>query len=144
MTTEVCLQTLAKIKRSRRIGEVVSGCEELSCATVELAAMRFGLSGKAGIYREIPAGEAIALLTNIFHRDMAFDKKIMSAAQAFALAKAFVDCFPHEATCFYTNSTFGKKQVPRSWSPATDATFDAGLLVLSRGITACLWLKDED
>jgi hypothetical protein len=144
MSTEVCLRTLATIKESRRIGEVVSGYEELFCATVELAAIRFGLSGETGIYGEIPAAEAIAVLANIFHRDMANDQKIMSAARALALAKEFVACFPHEATRFYTNGTFGRKQLARSWSPATDATVDSGLLVLSRSVTACLWLKDED
>ncbi len=30
------------------------------------------------------------------------------------------------------------------WMPATDATFDTGILAISSNRCACLWIEDED
>ena len=144
MTTAECLQTLAKVKAARRIGKVISGFFDRPFASAGAAASDFGLSGKAAIYREIQADVAVSVIANVLHRDMAYDQQIMPAARALGLAKEFVGCFPRDATRFFTNGTFGRKQEAPSWSPATDATFDTGVIVLSSGMTACLWFQDED
>lgn len=144
MTTAEYLQTLARIKAARRFGKVISGCVERPSASAGAAAADFGLSGKAAVYREVPADEAVLLLAAVLHRDMAYDQQIMPAARALDLAKDFVGSFPRDPTRFFTNGTFGRKQEAPSWSPATDATFDTGVIVLSSGMTACLWFQDED
>lgn len=144
MTTSVCARILAKIELSRRIGTVVSGCAERPFASPAAAALEFGLSGKPEIYREIAADEAIAVLAAALQRDMAYDQQIMSAARAIALAREFAGCFPAGATRYFTNGTFGSEQTRRSWSPATDATFDTGVIALSNSLSACLWFEDED
>lgn len=144
MTTAACLETLAKVKAARRFGKVTYGCVARPFASAGTAAQEFGLSGKAAIYREIQADEAVSVLATVLHRDMAYDQQIMPAARALGLAKAFADCFPRDTARFFTNGTFGRKREAPSWSPATDATFDTGVIVLSSGIAACLWFQDED
>ena len=85
MTTAEYLQTLARIKAARRFGKVISGCVERPSASAGAAAADFGLSGKAAVYREVPADEAVLLLAAVLHRDMAYDQQIMPAARALGL-----------------------------------------------------------
>jgi hypothetical protein len=53
---------------------------------------------------------------------------------------AFLALFQGEVVACFTN--VGRSF--NSWDPATDATFDMGVLVLGAAKSGCLWVEDED
>lgn len=142
------MQLLCEIVASRTGGEVIAECTDRAYTRPEEAAGAFGLSSAADTYTEVPAEEALAVLANVINKDMAYDFEFMPYERAKELATAFLFSFPQTGTRFFTNGTFGKERespnIGPSWSPATEATFDTGVLVLAAQSTACVWFKDED
>ncbi|MBY6035012.1 hypothetical protein KUV59_17720, partial [Marinobacter daepoensis] len=134
-----------KIQKAR--GSCIAGIKESKVRSVEAAAELFGLSNESGIYEEIGRAEAIEVLRNVLHKDMAYSVKIMSPEKAKNLAAEFVCNFGDEAK-FYTNGEYGKPRknpnVGPSWSPATEATFDTGVIVINKEVVGCAWFADED
>ncbi len=134
-----------KIQKVR--GGCIAGIKEAKVESVESAAELFGLSNESDIYKNIERAEAIEVLRNVLHKDMAYSIKIMSSEKAKNLAVEFVDNFGKEAK-FYTNGEYGKpRKKPNfgpSWSPATDATFDTGVIVIIKEMVGCVWFTDED
>ena len=134
-----------KIQKAR--GGCIAGIKEAKVKSVELAAELFGLSNDRGIYKKIERAEAIEVLKNALHKDMAYGVKIMSSEKAKNLAVEFIDVFGSGAI-FYTNGEYGKSRknpnVGPSWSPATDATFDTGVIVIFSEVVGCAWFADED
>ncbi|MEM7206480.1 MAG: hypothetical protein AAF434_01525 [Pseudomonadota bacterium] len=134
-----------KIQKAR--GVCIGGTKDVTVKSVESAAELFGLSNQSGIYNNIERPEAIRVLRTVLHRDMAYSAKIMSSEKAKNLANEFIGKFGDEAV-FYTNGEYGKPRsnpsVGPSWSPATDATFDTGVIVVSNGVVGCAWFADED
>ncbi len=142
------MRELDQITEVRTGGEVVAGCVDRCFTRAEEAASEFGLSTKPDTYIQVAVEEAIAVLANVIHEDMAYGYEFVPRERARELAAAFVSSFPQQSTRYFTNGTFGKPRespnIGASWSPATEATFDTGVLVLSSESTACLWFKDED
>lgn len=134
-----------KIQKAR--GGYIAGVKEEKVKSVESAAELFGLSNEGGIYEKVERAEAIEVIKNVLHKDMAYSVKIMSLEKARNLAEEFIRAFGGEAT-FYTNGEYGKPRknpnVGPSWSPATDATFDTGVVVIANGVIGCAWFADED
>lgn len=134
-----------KIQKAR--GSCIAETKEAKVKSVESAAELFGLSNESGIYKKIARAEAIEVLKNVLHEDMAYNVKIMSSEKAKNLAVEFVGNFGDEAK-FYTNGEYGKPRkslnVGPSWSPATDATFDTGVIVIFNEVVGCAWFADED
>lgn len=116
--------------------------------SVEEAARQFGLFSSPGIYFEVTAREAEAVLGAVLHADMAFHYEVVPLDQAARLAEAFIGQFSHEAAKFYTNGEYGRPRERSgfgpNWTPATSATFDTGVLVVSADRIACAWFTDED
>ena len=134
-----------KIQKSR--GGCIAGIKDAKVKSVESAAELFGLSKDGGIYREVERVEAIEVIKNVLHKDMAYGVKIMSLEKAKNLAEEFIHSFGGEAK-IYTNGEYGKprknQNVGPSWSPATDATFDTGVIVIANDVVGCAWFADED
>ena len=134
-----------KIQKAR--GGCIAGIKGAKVKTVGLAAELFGLSNESGIYKKIERAEAVEVLKSVLHKDMAYNVKIMSSEKAKNLAVEFVDDFGGGAI-FYTNGEYGKSRtnlnVGPSWSPATDATFDTGVIVIFNEVVGCAWFADED
>ncbi|WP_086931669.1 hypothetical protein [Agarilytica rhodophyticola] len=134
-----------KIQKAR--GSCITGVKEAIVESVGCAAELFDLSNESGIYNKIKRPEAVEVLRAVLHRDMAYNVKIMSSEEAKNLANDFVGEFGDDAV-FYTNGEYGKPRdnpnIGPSWSPATDATFDTGIIVVSHGVVACAWFTDED
>lgn len=142
------MSVVTQILEVRTGGEVVAATIDRSFVLAEQAAPAFGLSPKAGIYEQISPAEAVEVLASVIHEDMAYGCEFTPLEMARQLAAAFVFSFPPNFSRYFTNGSFGKPRenpsVGPSWSSATDATFDTGVLVLSEGSTSCLWFKDED
>jgi hypothetical protein len=136
---------------ARNCGFVRCGLSEMTAPTVTQLACEFGLRDDVRIYKEIDASKAELLIRKILHKDMAYRSEIMPAEQSAKLADRFVRQFGSHAR-YFTNGTFYEeyKQVSStvstgpSWDPATEATFDTGVLAIGPEVSGCLWIEDED
>lgn len=131
-----------EIKHTRDCGVVHCGILEEPSLSVSAVASRFELHPDPGIYREITPAQAQAIAVHILHRDLAHDNEILPLARATRLAEGFMALF--EAASFYTNGDFHSSGPNHGWNPATNATFDTGILVIGAPRSGCLWVEDED
>lgn len=93
------------------------------------------------VYREIDRSSAHNILTSVLHTDLAYGVESMPLVRATELACQFIELF--EEARYYTNGLI-PRQAPCGWNPATQATFDTGVLVIGRVSSGCLWVEDED
>jgi hypothetical protein len=121
------------ILTARRFGAVHCGVSSLSAPTIAELAQEFGLRNDARCYREIDEATAQLSVRRLLHRDLAYSAEIMPECQAEKLTEKFFAQFGGGAR-FFTNN----------WCPATDATFDEGVLVMGPQHSGCLWVEDED
>jgi hypothetical protein len=131
-----------------RGGDLIVGVQSDIANSVENAAGKFGLVTSPDTYFEITSEEAKAVLRAVLAFDLAYHCELMPSPEADRLASEFVDSFEGKGATYYTNGEFGKPRkapgVGPSWTPATNATFDTGVLVLARDCIACAWFMDED
>ncbi|MBD3618821.1 MAG: hypothetical protein LPK58_07945 [Gammaproteobacteria bacterium] len=117
-------------------------------ASVEEAAAQFGLFDSPGIYFEISEQDAVSVLKTVLSRDMAYHVELMPQNEADGLAKEFVRHFSGDKPKYFTNGDYGcprkHPNVGPSWTPATIATFDTGVLVITTERIGCAWFTDED
>jgi hypothetical protein len=128
-----------RIRRARRAGKTHCGIVNRRMTTVE-AARTFGLADDSAIFRSIERAEADAIAIRILHTDLAYGTKIMALARATHLWQRFLETFEGQDIEFATNA--GADAC--SWMPATQATFDLGVLVIGTTSAGCLWVEDED
>jgi len=121
------------ILAARRCGVVHCGVSSLPAPTVNELAREFGLRDDAECYREIAKPSARLSVRQLLHRDLAYSAEVMPQEQAEQLTERFFEQFGPGARFFTIN-----------WCPATDATFDEGVLVLGPQRSGCLWVEDED
>jgi hypothetical protein len=128
-----------RIRRERRFGSVRCGIVEGKLSVVETACA-FGLAGDSTTYRSISGTEASTIATRVLRIGMAHRLEIMSAPRAADLWQQFLALFYGQEVEFASNTgTF-----PDSWTPATSATFDMGVLVVGTTTVGCLWVEEED
>jgi len=104
------------------------------------AARAFGLADDSATYRLIERTEAEEIAVHILRADLAYSLKIMSVLRAAELWRQFMVLFEGQKVEFATNVLAD----PTNWMPATQATFDMGVLVMGSSKTGCLWVEDED
>lgn len=96
---------------------------------------------------------ASSILTNLLHKDLAYDTEILSLEQANLLANAFISTFSNQAR-YFSNSTWNENEYNkanrdlkcglRSWTPFTEATFDSGIIICDNDRVGIAWFADED
>jgi hypothetical protein len=128
-----------RIRRRRQSGNTRCGVIE-GGMTVADAARAFGLADDDAIYRAIGGMEAQEVATRVLSVDLAYGSTIMSISDAADLWRQFVALFDGQNAEFFSNAA----AIPNSWTPATAATFDMGVLVMGVTKAACLWVEDED
>ncbi len=142
------MSVLETIRALRNAGHVRGGVVSEAFASPELAALAFGLKGDQGIYTEVGVKQAICVLSDAIHRDMAYEMERVPLKRAQELSELFLHAVGTTRARYFTNGTFGQPRPSRhegaSWTPATQATFDTGVLVLKPELSACLWFEDED
>ena len=121
------------ILAARRYGVVHCGVSSRPSPTLDELAREFGLRDDPVAYREIDESAARESVKRLLHRDQAYDAEMMPEPEAARLTEAFFAQFGSGAR-FFTNN----------WCPATDATFDEGVLVLGAQRCGCFWVEDED
>lgn len=131
-----------------RGGDLVVRIEQGSVATPSDAARLFGLFDSPDIYVEVSLQEAKAVLLALLVKDMAYGSPLVEPEAASELVDSFFGSFPGDEVRCFTNGEFGKPRTstPYSvgWSPATEHTFDSGVLVLTSREVGCAWFMDED
>lgn len=104
------------------------------------AARIFGLADDNAIFRSVERAEADEIAIYVLHADLAYSSEIMPPARAADLWRHFMELFQGQEVTFATNA--GAQS--GSWMPATNATFDMGVLVIGATQAGCLWVEDED
>jgi hypothetical protein len=134
---------VADIIAERDCGVVHCGLSRAGASLSELA-VEFGLSPDAN-YHEIDAASARRLAELVLQREWAGrGVEIMPAARAADLVDQFLAHFKADRVKFFTNGTFLEGAPAATYSPATEATLDTGILVVGPLRSGCLWVEDED
>jgi hypothetical protein len=108
----------------------------------------FGFKALANAWIEISIQAAKTLVREILLKDLAYRIAMMSEEEAALLAESFFALFDDSVRCF-TNGNLvvpdaDPTEVPGSWNPITEATFDAGVVCLGHSRIGILWVEDED
>ena len=134
-----------EIVRLRGCGKVRCGIREHSVVpSVSAVARSFELFEDAACYTEVTFTQALAILTRILHRDMAYGSELMAPGVAATLASSFLEQTSSPACSYFSNGDFFEESSSHGWNPATQATFDTGVLVVGVERAGCLWVEDED
>lgn len=127
-----------EIPSERDCGVVRCGMARIAHKDVLALAKEFGLSDDPSVFEPIDESSAVAIVALILHKDMAYSQPLMPEERARFLAEQFLEQFGADA------QFFGNGWQPDGWSPATDATFDTGVLIIGKDRSGCLWVEDED
>jgi hypothetical protein len=101
-----------------------------------------GLRRLGSEWHEIDAQHAEAVLTQVLHRDLAYQAEVMPMDRAMSLARALIaHCGTRSKFATNTADIPGRLS---TWFPASDATFDCGVLIIGDRACAVYWIEDED
>ncbi|RBP40446.1 hypothetical protein DES53_108153 [Roseimicrobium gellanilyticum] len=140
MSTEFAL---SRLHQSKPIAmalhlRVVPGC----FASVDDAAMAVGLKPIGTSWEEVDRSNAEIVLATILGEYMSFNLPRLDASMVALSIREFLDACPADGR-FFTNGDWGRG-TNRGWMPATEATFDGGILALGATAAGVFWLEDED
>ena len=118
----------------------------------DLAAEAFGIRGLGEDWREVSRKVAAAVLVALLREDMAYSLRRLEDPQVRAAIDDFLGAFSLSARFFtngnwevgWTRSKHGSCSFAPKWTPATDATFDGGIIAIDTNSSGILWLEDED
>jgi len=129
-----------------RGGDLIVDIKPVALNSPSEAACLFGLFDSPEIYSEVSKVEAQAVLVTALTKDMAYNSPLVPLADATKLAAEFIDAFGKENARYYTNGDYGRpRSTPgASWIPATEHTFDTGVLIVASKHAGCAWFMDED
>jgi hypothetical protein len=120
-------------------------------ALADRAVESVGLRPLGEGWLEISEADAEAVATGVLHRDLAYHAEVMPLAAARDLASELIALVPPPMRCFTNGDwadAFGDgEDEPHdgvSFDPISDASFDAGVICVGDGVTAVLWVEDED
>lgn len=118
------------------------------CTSADEVALQFGLRPLGNAWREVDRERAATILRSLLERDLAYNSDVDSAPLAEEVSRHFVQEFCDGAR-FFTNGEWhdDNPTIGRSvgvWTPATESTFDAGILVLHDDRVGVYWIEDED
>jgi hypothetical protein len=101
---------------------------------------------KAEYVFERERGVAVNVLQSILWKGLAFGTVLMSEAESASYAEQFINEYANEESKIYTNGNWViyRSTNSFSFSGLTDATFDAGVIIVNKEHVACLWVEEED
>lgn len=109
-----------------------------------------GLRALGEGWLEISESDALRIAAGVLGRDLASHAVIIPAAEADALVSDLLAMVPEPYTCFTNGDwadVFGEESQQQngfSFDPLTDSALDAGIVCVGDGVTAVLWVEDED
>lgn len=98
--------------------------------------------GRAWI--EIDYDDARSLLAGLLHKDLAYSAELMPKHRADWLTLQFLQAFGGFGNRYATNTEPLSSSGSRAWNPATEFTFDAGVVVIGEEGAGLYWVADED
>jgi hypothetical protein len=111
------LPVISQIVAAREAGNLIVEVRADRANTVDQAAEIFGLAATPGVYFEIEAGEATAILTEVLSFDMAYHCELMPRDDAERLANAFVDLFAGEGgVVLHQRRVRATKEASKHWA----------------------------
>jgi hypothetical protein len=131
--------------------EVYAAILARSYASPVDAAVDFGLQPNERAFNEIDRNRARSILRYLLRYDLAYGCDLMTEEQSRQTIDLLMERLPGD-TRFYTNaewdrrSTLGENHIASgtNWVPATDCTFDGGIIALAKNCSVCVWFGDED
>ena len=109
----------------------------------DAVAVAAGLQPLERAWVEVDAERAEQVLASVLHKDLAYDAELMLEHRAKWLAAEFLSRFDRHQSRFATNRV-ELAEGASSWTPATDATFDTGLVIAGEAGSGLYWVADED
>jgi hypothetical protein len=107
-----------------------------------------GFTGLGEGWIEISTQAAKTLVREVLFKDLAYSVAMMSEDEAALLTERFFALFDPSVRCFTNGNLVVRDadptEVPGSWNPITEATFDAGVVCLGSSRIGILWVEDED
>jgi hypothetical protein len=114
------------------------------------AVKSLGLGALGEGWQEVSESDALRIAAGVLGRDLATNAVIIPAADAEALVNDLLAMVPEPFSC-YTNGdwaeVFGEESPHTngfSFDPLTESALDAGIVCVGDGVTAVLWVEDED
>lgn len=135
------------ILKMRNCGFLNIQCVNYYNEGLEQLLPRLGLAAKPEALTEISREIAGKIIRTVLWHDLAYGGELMPEHEAKQFAQQFLDEFTNADSMLYTNSDWSEiddKPFLNSWSELTEATFDAGVLILNHDYAAVLWVQDED
>ena len=133
-------------------GCVTAGLWRCEANSLTKVAEYFELDPTPETYEEITRDEAIVTVQLLLHRSLAYNVIAMDMVESRQLAERFISECDAQSK-FYSNvgSQFAQRvqsggdDFGNYWHrPATESTFDAGVIAVGATQHACFWVEDED
>jgi hypothetical protein len=111
---------------------------------IDLFVTQLGYSALGMHWKEISQEEAQKILSFIMTKDLAYSVQLMALEEAEKIFVKLFHFFSNDCQ-FFTNASFVNNYSGMSaWDSITKATFDTGVVILSKTRIGMLWVKDED
>ncbi len=133
---------LRALIEARDRGEVRAALVSEMTGDLTRVLSKCGLRPEPSLLIEHGHESALAILTELLWKDMAYETECMPKKQAESIAQSLFGKYSDSNSRFYSNGNWALRE---SWNPLTDATFDAGLIIASSNKNYfCIWFEDED
>lgn len=103
----------------------------------------FGLKQREESLIEVTAEHAQAILARLLAVSFVGHHEAMPNERALSLADEFVDAFKGGERKFYTNADWSDPAT-YAWPSLTDSLFDGGVIAYGPGVSACIWVEEDD
>ncbi len=109
-----------------------------------------GLRALGEGWLEVSESDALRIAAGVLGRDLASNAVIIRAADAESLVSDLLAMVPEPFSCFTNGDwadVFGdasQRAHGVSFDPLTESALDAGIVCVGDGVTAVLWVEDED
>lgn len=104
--------------------------------------LKFGLIPDCKLLEEYDRKNALAILSVLLWKDMAFNSECMPETTARDFAYQIISEYETNDCKFFSNGNWVEKQ---GWNPMTESTFDAGIIITRQdNVYFCIWIEDED
>lgn len=109
-----------------------------------------GLRALGEGWLEVSESDALRIAAGVLGRDLASNAVIIPAADAESLVSDLLAMVPEPFSCFTNGDwadVFGDESPHAngfSFDPLTESALDAGIVCVGDGVTAVLWVEDED
>lgn len=152
MPTPDITTTIAARRTSGRV--ICALVPQLARATTRVhadqAASSLGLRALGEGWLEVSERDALRIAAGVLAHDLASHAALMPVGEAETLVDELLTLVPEPFICFTNGDwaeVFGAESAQQSgfsFDPLTEAALDAGIVCVGDGVTAVLWVEDED